>query len=540
MWKMDDKKVWTSRRESLDMVIDETIQRAESLVKQRQEQIEEIFANKGVDDPFDLLASDYEDWPAECKVSIPRTDVYQLLFEGVQLDKSVRLLRELKDFSENAFQFFLEALYEDGGGFPPSKRFPRRFVMRKLLDQVSIDIDCIQQTIHQRQGVVQTDDETMYRGSQQGKTLYIADRLARLALAPAIKGGYLPAGTAAITYLDRRIRSRLVPYHNTLLIGVAFSTMQLEGMPTRDYLAIPHEVGHLIYWNGMMPGTTKPVRREVLDRAKAAKIYSRNWQMNWVEELFSDVYAMLVAGPVSVLDFQDMLDDDIPTHFSRDSDKHPIPELRPMILTRVLEQITDSKNKTIYKNSPDKLETNWVDHIKANPRRKKYKVRKSAAKMTGARIIKHLDTLIEIILDVLSEARPSKESPSWTRDLAKTRKLGTLYNEFRTATFTDRKFSSSDLIQSLMADLEQDAVLDEIKDLEPGEIPDDLLTKAPAFYRRMNEWVINMDSLDTSAGELDVAKMQTDLTEFFETFIELVLFMGWSDEGTTNDPGGRG
>ena len=426
MWKMDDKNVWTKRRESLDLVIDETIQRAEELVQKRNEQIEEIFEQKGVDDPFELLASDYEDWPEACKVSIPRTDVYQLLFEGVQLDKSVRLLRELKEFSQNAFDIFIESLYEDSAeGFGASERYPRRYVMRKLLDQVSIDIDCIQQTINQRQGVVSTNGASGYRGSQQGKTLYIADRLARLAMSPAIKGGYLPAGTAAITYLDRRIRSRLVPYHNTLLIGVAFSTMQLEGMPTRDYLAIPHEVGHLIYWNGMMPGTTKPVRREIIERAKAAKIYSRNWRMNWVEEIFSDVYALLVAGPVSVLDFQDMLDDDIPTHFSRDSSKHPIPELQPMILTHALHQITNDKNKALYKNSPEKLETNWVDNIKANPRRKKYKVRKRADKMTGARIIKDLDALIRIILDVLSEARPSKASPpgpvtwpspgSWTR-----------------------------------------------------------------------------------------------------------------------------
>ena len=75
--------------------------------------------------------------------------------------------------------------------------------------------------------------------------------------------------------------------------------------------------------------------------------------------------------------------------------------------------------------------------------------------------------------------------------------------------------------------------------MEPGEIPEDLLVQAPAFYRRMQDWVIEMEHLadpDTD-GELDIVAMQRDLIEAFESFVEVILFLGWSDEGTTGDPG---
>ncbi len=516
MWKMDDAETWQRRKNSLTLAIHETANLAEKLNEARGEAIERLLGIPG-EQIGELMLVDWDDWPENLKEALPKKDMYQLIYEGFQVERSQALLEALAKFFDEAFTFFLDGFYlHEETTLVESRDFPKRFVVRSLLDQVSFDLDILQQTIHQRQRNI--DDHC----TQQGRTLFMADRLAALALEPAIRAGYVPRSTFAVTYLNRRIEARLVPYSNTLLIGVAFSTMQLEGMPTRDYLALPHEVGHHIFWNGMLPGTTRPISEAVADRARKAKIYRRNWRMKWVEEIFADTYALLVAGPVSVLDFQDMLDDDVPTHFTRDTNKHPIPELRPLILSRILRQITDDQDQVLYQRAPDKLDQNWRQHLDKDPAEASYLLRRRYKKV-GKQIIDDLDHLIEIILDILKDVRPGMaENLPWSLELEDEQTLGDLYEQFRTLAYRDEETAYFNLLEKMLDESLKEPALEALENGGGQDgVPNKVLRELPAFYRRLYSLAQTKDEHEVSTRD----------------WVQLVIFQGWSKEGPAGSTG---
>lgn len=46
------------------------------------------------------------------------------------------------------------------------------------------------------------------------------------------------------------------------MIGVPYSCMSVA----RDHLALPHEIGHYVFWHGQVPGTGQALR-QALQRA---------------------------------------------------------------------------------------------------------------------------------------------------------------------------------------------------------------------------------------------------------------------------------
>ena len=51
--------------------------------------------------------------------------------------------------------------------------------------------------------------------------------------------------SVALTYLQKSYETRVIPYAEVCLIGIPFTSVRL----TEDLLAIPHEVGHYVFWN---------------------------------------------------------------------------------------------------------------------------------------------------------------------------------------------------------------------------------------------------------------------------------------------------
>ncbi|HFC11338.1 MAG TPA: hypothetical protein ENJ56_00740 [Anaerolineae bacterium] len=69
--------------------------------------------------------------------------------------------------------------------------------------------------------------------------------------------------------------------------------------------------------------------------AGALQAYVARWQ----EEIFADVYACLVAGPVAARKMQDLLFDNYT--LVEDNGIHPVPAVRPFIYTKVLKELAE-------------------------------------------------------------------------------------------------------------------------------------------------------------------------------------------------------
>jgi hypothetical protein len=74
----------------------------------------------------------------------------------------------------------------------------------------------------------------------------MADELAIGAMM-MFKGSFaLDRFATAITYTWTTNTSRVIPYADVALIGLPISVLGNQ----EDVLAIPHEVGHFLFWNG--------------------------------------------------------------------------------------------------------------------------------------------------------------------------------------------------------------------------------------------------------------------------------------------------
>ena len=141
-----------------------------------------------------------------------------------------------------------------------------------------------------------------------------------------------------LTYFRRSANVRVLPYAPVALIGVPLTGIGLstEGGVSTDLLAIPHELGHHLYWNGTTDGSLdvdKRFYRVVPDLIAATRIG------HWTEEVFADVVGCLVGGPAVARSFADMQRAYIGTRFIDSADVHPTPALRPYLYARVLQHM---------------------------------------------------------------------------------------------------------------------------------------------------------------------------------------------------------
>ena len=436
---MDDPRDWKARISSLENAISETEEMMEVVRDDHAAEVMAVFNAEMTDEmatPFeaiqvalgDMTPRQFLKLPARGRVStIPKPlrkmkkrGFYQLVKETMQVDNCIKVLQALYDFAGEGFTFFMDGYY-DKKNLPVAPQCPPRSVMRTLVNQVSYDLSVIQHAVNQRR-------RHNGKATKQGLAVAMADHLATMALVMAVDEGFLPQDTTVITYLAKSVRARLIPYYDALLISVAYASIQNGVHPTRDYLALSHEIGHHLYWNGRHPQSGAELRDLLLQNVAKAGITAGDWRLNWLEEIFCDTYALLLAGPVIVLDFQDMLDDDMSSHFREDTDKHPIPEIRPLIQTNILRRAKDDDGNVIYAHECDKLDENWRNWLATHPLQASYRPRGTAAPMTGQAIIDALEPLITAILDTVPGFVPTERDYTGMEggnDLAK------LYEEFQ-------------------------------------------------------------------------------------------------------------
>jgi len=231
----------------------------------------------------------------------------------------------LQAFGEDQFQFFLEGF--NNGRLQPSPQFPPDNIYRATLDQVSYDITAVKQAVDQRQDG--------FPSMQQA--LKTADALAQNALNLGIDAQLIKPA-AALTYFLKASNIRVIPYAPMAVVGVPFTCLTAP----RDYLAVPHEIGHYLYHHS--DGLAAALH-SLLPAMPA-------WGAGWLEEIFADVYGCLVAGPVIGLDFQDLLVDNDQAHFLAGDGEHPVDAIRPFIYTAVLREMG-------FVNAAAALKTRW-------------------------------------------------------------------------------------------------------------------------------------------------------------------------------------
>lgn len=303
------------------------------------------------------------------------------------------LTESLLAFGQDQFNFFWEGFESEQ--LLPSMYLPQEHVLRATLDQIAFDMNMVQHIASQR---LQTTLQ---------KTLNKADKLAQLALNVAVDNGLLSQCTV-LTYFNKSVNIRLIPYAPIALIGIPFSATEADS----DLLAIPHEVGHYVYNHA--PGL-------------AAQLHARiplypNWINHWIEEIFADVFGALVAGPVIGLSFQDILLDNAQKKFVVDDGVHPPDAIRPFGYSHTL-------NHLGYTQSAAALDARWTEKLTQRHHPTDFTPYHSTAPASFGQARELVEQTAVIFLNYLQQERQVTQSAPWSDDTAD---LSNLYSSFAT------------------------------------------------------------------------------------------------------------
>lgn len=283
------------------------------------------------------------------------------------------LLKRLQNFGGQAFRFFqagLEgkriqlqppSLTDSPTGVTPESA--ATLILQQLSNDMAILLRVFDQRIvanlKRRGAGAPAVEELMV-----AETLAVADGLARSARQMFVD--YLDKRTTALTYLHPVANVRLLPYAPVALIGVPITAIRYATLhkgenqwkvnPSRDFLAIPHEFAHYLYWYGKHLPTGRSLRAELTQRLHKLQISQQ--VMNWVEEIFADVVGCLIAGPVVARSIQDVILADPLHQFYSDNGTHPVNAIRPLIYTKTLALMGH------YQKSAAELEAVWRDILR--------------------------------------------------------------------------------------------------------------------------------------------------------------------------------
>ncbi len=314
-------------------------------------------------------------------------------------------VESLKLFGREQFNFFNAGFNQTTGYLENKDEYPPEVIINTTLNQIATDLATIERAIDQRRD----------RKIKQ-EILKQADVLASDALGLAKKLGLIET-VCPITYLYKVPSIHVIPYAPVALIGVPYSVISsreghLETL--RDYLAIPHEVGHYIYWHGHKKNSgdkfydilyddleSKYKQDDVPGEPGEPDRPVQHLYAHWLEEIFADVYACLVGGMATARSIQTILLDNLPARSLVDDGEHPIARLRPYIYISVLDKLMPGSG-TFFKNEwinryPD---TDFDKKIKIN-RYDKYYQPVSSEERTIRQVKDDLEDIVSKIFNLI-------------------------------------------------------------------------------------------------------------------------------------------
>ncbi len=244
----------------------------------------------------------------------------------------VTLLQKLRDFAAGQFLFFFYGFDpkpdDPFGGkvvLQPWDEYPPEDVLTGIIDQIGHDLALIQRIADQRLIAAAAGNRALL------DALDAADKLAWLALEPAVRRKLIRKPDAVITYFEKSATSYTIPYADIALIAIPFTCMMEDNH--LDYLAIPHEVGHYVYRHLL-----DVVKDELKRKATSFDIAERyrSWIRTVFEELCADIYGCLIAGPVLAMDFEQLSLQNSQENFRSGDDVHPNAAIRPLLYCQIL------------------------------------------------------------------------------------------------------------------------------------------------------------------------------------------------------------
>jgi hypothetical protein len=159
------------------------------------------------------------------------------------------------------------------------------------------------------------------------------------------------------TYIHKIFDIKRFAFSRTPLIGAPYEALHAP----ESWLAIPHETGHYIFWNGT--STFEAFNKFYIDlqnkllgaienalRKRITAGYFRRrgetfhiW-LNWLNEIFADIFGTLVAGPAFAWSIQSRIRARITVrdlYHSHEEPSHPDPFLRPFFHIQTLRQMAE-------------------------------------------------------------------------------------------------------------------------------------------------------------------------------------------------------
>ena len=264
-------------------------------------------------------------------------------------------LRTLADFAREQFTF-LRAGLAPGAPFEADDRYPLDFLLEATAHQVSFDIDVLLRAIAHR-------SETSSTPAMRA-TLALADRLAIDAIELAVRHG-LVERTVLLTYFQKSPTIRLIPYAPLAMIGFDFAAV---GDHSR-LLAVAHETGHSVYRQMMVNYAADLDAQIEAAAAPAAEGESwPAWLLAWQEEIFADIYSVLVAGPIATLGLQQLVQTGRRASLVIDDGDHPLGVLRPEIAIatiRIMAAHGPEGRRSELVGAADLLAARWQAHLAA-------------------------------------------------------------------------------------------------------------------------------------------------------------------------------
>jgi hypothetical protein len=247
--------------------------------------------------------------------------VYQIGFQSV--------LDGLRVFGENIYNAFDQGFQQNW--LELDQNIPKDTVLNTIINRMAEDLDVIRAASSQRKN----PDFCAF--------LEYADELAFCSLQLAFETGLLADAekdVTVFTYFRQTPNVRVLPYVKAMFIGIPYTSKPEK----QDLLAIPHEVGHYVFWKSKAGEQINNYLGAMPAESGSTNVPESSYIKNWAEEIFSDIYGCMVAGKEIALDFQDFYlrryaTDDL----NKDDGEHPNTLIRPYIGVRVFENLAQTE-----------------------------------------------------------------------------------------------------------------------------------------------------------------------------------------------------
>jgi hypothetical protein len=273
----------------------------------------------------------------------------------------------LGTFADELLDFF-NANFASGN-FEHSANFPEEHVYWTIVDQAQSDLEVIQRAAEQRLSLP---------SSPMLNVLSEADYLAQSIVDVAMASKLLEDNTRAITYFQKSASVRVLPYARLALVGIPFTCLD----EPRDFLSIPHEIGHYVFWHGrarplpqgavntdinsyqehLSYGLTGGALTSLNTLAHAGSLGFAGWSYVWLEELFADLFGFLMSGPAAALTAQEMAVSRSRSQLITSDNDHPVPVVRPYTHLKML----TASNFSNWSACVPLLKQNWQNLLPAD------------------------------------------------------------------------------------------------------------------------------------------------------------------------------